>query len=331
MGFFQSIKENWSRKKDSDKETILSGLSKARNAFSSQMNEILMRYRNVDEDFFEELENVLLQSDMGVSITMEIIDQLRQEVKRHKITEPGKIKEVLFEIMVRLYFHDHQDNSLEYAENGPSVYWFVGVNGVGKTTTIAKIAYRLQQQKKQLLLAAGDTFRAGAIQQLETWGDRLGIPTIKQLEGSDPAAVIFDAIRSGTTRKTDVILCDSAGRLQNKENLMKELMKIHKVIERECPGAPHEVLLVMDATTGQNGLLQAKAFHESVHVTGIILTKMDGTAKGGILFAIRKELNIPIKFIGYGEKLEDLHPFSVDDYFAGLFADFFEEDATSTN
>ena len=248
-------------------------------------------------------------------------------MKRKNIKDTAGIQSVISEKLVEIYESGEAEfNGLAIQESGLTVILFVGVNGVGKTTTIGKLAHRLKQQGKTVMLAAGDTFRAGAIEQLQVWGDRVGVDVIKQSEGSDPAAVMYDAVRAAKSRGVDVLICDTAGRLQNKVNLMNELQKVHRVIEREVPGAPHEVLLALDATTGQNALIQAQAFKEATNVTGIVLTKLDGTAKGGIVLAIRNKLNIPVKFVGLGEKMDDLQPFDTEKYVYGLFAEGLEQE-----
>lgn len=299
------------------------GLAKTRNTFTSKVNDLVARYRKVDEDFFEELEEVLLQADVGFETVMELMDKLRFEVQRKNIKDTEGIQTIISEKLVEIY-----ENGEEYIAElniqpagELTVILFVGVNGVGKTTTIGKLAHRLKSEGKSVMLAAGDTFRAGAIDQLQVWGDRVGCEVIKQSEGSDPAAVMYDAIRAAKNRGVDVLICDTAGRLQNKVNLMNELEKVHRVISREIPNAPHEVLLALDATTGQNALVQAQTFKEATNVSGIVLTKLDGTAKGGIVLAIRNKLNIPVKFVGLGEKMDDLQPFDAERYVYGLFAD----------
>jgi len=299
------------------------GLAKTRDTFTSKVTDLIARYRKVDEEFFEELEEILLQADVGFETVMELIDELRFEVQRRNIKETDGLYVVICEKLVEIYEKGEEGISeLNLQPDGElTVILFVGVNGVGKTTTIGKLAHRLKKQGKTVMLAAGDTFRAGAIEQLQVWGDRVGCEVIKQAEGSDPAAVIYDAINAAKKRGADVLICDTAGRLQNKVNLMKELEKIHRVISREIPNAPHEVLLVLDATTGQNALIQAQTFKEATNVTGIVLTKLDGTAKGGIVLAIRNKLNIPVKFVGLGEKVDDLQPFDPERYVYGLFAD----------
>ena len=299
------------------------GLEKTRNSFTSKVNDLVARYRKVDEDFFEELEDLLLQADVGFETVMELMDKLRYEVQRKNIKDTNGIQAVISEKLVEIYEQGEEDLiELNMQPDGElTVILFVGVNGVGKTTTIGKLAHRLKSQGKSVVLAAGDTFRAGAIDQLQVWGDRVGCEVIKQSEGSDPAAVMYDAIRAAKNRKADVLICDTAGRLQNKVNLMNELEKVHRVISREIPNAPHEVLLALDATTGQNALVQAQTFKEATNVTGIVLTKLDGTAKGGIVLAIRNKLHIPVKFVGLGEKMDDLQPFDAERYVYGLFAD----------
>ncbi|MEY9969927.1 fused signal recognition particle receptor [Lysinibacillus sp. RC46] len=299
------------------------GLEKTRNSFTSKVNDLVARYRKVDEDFFEELEDLLLQADVGFETVMELMDKLRFEVQRKNIKDTDGIQTIISEKLVEIYEQGEEDLiELNMQPKGElTVILFVGVNGVGKTTTIGKLAHRLKSQGKTVVLAAGDTFRAGAIDQLQVWGDRVGCEVIKQSEGSDPAAVMYDAIRAAKNRNADVLICDTAGRLQNKVNLMNELEKVHRVISREVPNAPHEVLLALDATTGQNALVQAQTFKEATNVTGIVLTKLDGTAKGGIVLAIRNKLHIPVKFVGLGEKMDDLQPFDAERYVYGLFAE----------
>ncbi|MCM3736182.1 signal recognition particle-docking protein FtsY [Bacillus cytotoxicus] len=325
MSFFKKLKEKISKQTDTVTEKFKQGLEKTRNSFAEKVNDLVYRYRKVDEEFFEELEEILIGADVGVSVVMELIDQLRDEVKRRNIQDPKEVQAVISEKLVEIYKGDGNfNNEINVQDNALTVVLFVGVNGVGKTTTIGKMAHKFKSDGKSVLLAAGDTFRAGAIEQLEVWGERVGVEVIKQGSGSDPAAVMFDAIQAAKSRKVDVLLCDTAGRLQNKVNLMKELEKVKRVIEREVPGAPHEVLLVIDATTGQNGLSQAKTFREATNVTGIVLTKLDGTAKGGIVLAIRNEMDVPVKFVGLGEQMDDLQAFDPEQYVYGLFADFVE-------
>lgn len=312
---------------DSVTQKFKDGLSKTRNSFSERVNDLVSRYRQVDEEFFEELEEILISADVGVATVLDLIDDLKSEVKHRNIKDPQDVQAVISEKLIDIYESgEEQIGELNMQQNDLTVILFVGVNGVGKTTTIGKIAHRFKQEGKKVVMAAGDTFRAGAIEQLEVWGERVGVDVIKQSAGSDPAAVMYDAVQSAKARKADVLLCDTAGRLQNKVNLMKELEKVKRVIEREIPGAPHEVLLVLDATTGQNALSQAKTFSEATNVTGIVLTKLDGTAKGGIVLAIRNELKLPVKFVGLGEKVDDLQPFDTEQYIYGLFANAVEEE-----
>ena len=325
MSFFKKLKEKISQKTDAVTEKFKDGLSKTRDSFSEKVNDLISRYRKVDEEFFEELEEILISADVGVTTVMELIDVLKTEVKKRNIQDPKDVQAVISEKLVELFSGDDEKvEALNIQPDSLTVILFVGVNGVGKTTTIGKLAYKLKNEGKSVLLAAGDTFRAGAIEQLEVWGERVGVEVIKQSEGSDPAAVMFDAVQAAKSRKVDVLICDTAGRLQNKVNLMKELEKVKRVIEREIPGAPHEVLLVLDATTGQNAMSQAKQFSEATNVTGIVLTKLDGTAKGGIVLAIRHELKTPVKFVGLGEKMEDLQEFDPEQFVYGLFAEMVE-------
>jgi fused signal recognition particle receptor len=326
MSFFKKIKEAISSKTETITNKFVEGLSKTRDAFTSKVEELILRRRKIDEQFYEELEEILIGSDVGVNTVLELIDTLRDEVKKRKIEEAAELRPVLMEKITELLRGEEADSRLRMNESGLTVILFVGVNGVGKTTTIGKLAHQFKQQGKKVLLAAGDTFRAGAIEQLDVWGERASVDVIKHQSGSDPAAVMFDAIQAAKNRDVDVLLCDTAGRLQNKANLMEELNKIYRVIGREIPGAPHEVLLVLDATTGQNALSQAKLFGEKTGVTGLVLTKLDGTAKGGIVVAIRQELNIPVKFVGLGEKMDDLQPFDSAQFVNSLFGGWLPEE-----
>ncbi|MDE5412997.1 MAG: signal recognition particle-docking protein FtsY [Bacillaceae bacterium] len=325
MSFFKKLKDKITGQTESVTEKFKTGLEKTRDSFVGKMNELVARYRKVDEDFFEELEELLISSDVGVATVMELIDNLKDEVRLRNIKDTSEIQPVISEKLAELLQKDEEDASLNIQEGAMTVILFVGVNGVGKTTTIGKMAHMFKEEGKSVLLAAGDTFRAGAIEQLEVWGERVGVDVIKQQAGSDPAAVMFDAVQAAKSRNADVLLCDTAGRLQNKVNLMKELEKVKRVIEREVPNAPHEVLLVLDATTGQNAMSQAKQFSETTDVSGIVLTKLDGTAKGGIVLAIRHELDIPVKYVGLGEKMDDLQPFNAEQFVYGLFKDVLEE------
>jgi fused signal recognition particle receptor len=327
MSFFKKLKDKFTESSDSVTEKFKDGLSKTRNNFTFRVNDLVARYRKVDEDFFEELEEILIGADVGFDTVMELIDELKMEVKRRNIQDTEEIQPVISEKLVEIYQGESDDDSsLNIKEDELTVILFVGVNGVGKTTTIGKMAHMFKEEGKNVVLAAGDTFRAGAIEQLEVWGERVGVPVIKQAAGSDPAAVMFDAVQSAKAKKADILICDTAGRLQNKVNLMKELEKVKRVIEREIPGAPHEVLLVLDATTGQNAMLQAKTFKEATNVSGIVLTKLDGTAKGGIVLAIRNELQVPVKYVGLGEKMDDLQPFDAEKYVYGLFSNLVDKE-----
>jgi fused signal recognition particle receptor len=320
MSFFKRLKEQISAKTEEVAQKFREGLSKTRNAFTEKVEDLFARRGRIDEEFYEELEEILITSDVGVNTVMELVDDLRKEARARRIESAEELKPILSEKLVAL-LGEGEDSALRLPQSGLGVILFVGVNGVGKTTTIGKLAHRLIGQGKKVMLAAGDTFRAGAIEQLEVWGQRVGADVIRHQAGSDPAAVMFDAIQAARNRGVDVLLCDTAGRLQNKANLMEELNKIYRVIRREVPDAPHEVLLVVDATTGQNALNQAKMFGEKTGVTGLVLTKLDGTAKGGIVVAIRKELNIPVKFVGLGERVDDLQEFDSAQFVHALFAD----------
>ncbi|WP_338786633.1 signal recognition particle-docking protein FtsY [Metabacillus sp. FJAT-53654] len=327
MSFFKKLKDKITKQTDSVTEKFKEGLTKTRDSFAGKMNDLVAKYRKVDEEFFEELEELLISADVGVTTVMDLIDELKLEVKRQNIQDTKEVQAVISEKLVEIYQGDQDgdDNELNLQKDRLNVVLFVGVNGVGKTTTIGKLAHKLKSEGNSVLLAAGDTFRAGAIEQLEVWGERVGVDVIKQSEGSDPAAVMYDAVQAAKARKVDVLLCDTAGRLQNKVNLMKELEKVKRVIEKEIPGAPHEVLLVLDATTGQNAMTQAKQFSQATNVSGIVLTKLDGTAKGGIVLAIKGELDIPVKFVGLGEKMDDLQEFNTEQYVYGLFSGIIEE------
>ncbi|MCM3160472.1 signal recognition particle-docking protein FtsY [Metabacillus litoralis] len=327
MSFFKKLKEKITQQTDSVTEKFKEGLTKTRDSFAGKMNDLVAKYRKVDEEFFEELEELLISADVGVATVMDLIDELKMEVKRQNIQDTKEVQAVISEKLVEIYEGSDDDeslNKLDLQAGRLNVVLFVGVNGVGKTTTIGKLAHKLKSEGNSVLLAAGDTFRAGAIEQLEVWGERVGVDVIKQSEGSDPAAVMYDAVQAAKARNVDVLLCDTAGRLQNKVNLMKELEKVKRVIEREIPGAPHEVLLVLDATTGQNAMTQAKQFSQATDVSGIVLTKLDGTAKGGIVLAIKGELDIPVKFVGLGEKMDDLQEFNTEQYVYGLFSEIIE-------
>ena len=300
MGFFDRLK---------------AGLSKTKNAIFGKLDQLFKSFSVVDEDMLEELEEVLITADVGVSSTESIIDSLRSRIKSQKITDPEEVKIALQEILIGM-IGEGEELKLE---TKPSVILVIGVNGVGKTTSIAKIANLLKSEGKNVILAAADTFRAAAIDQLQVWADRVGVDLISHEEGSDPAAVVFDAVSAAKKRHADVLIIDTAGRLHNKKNLMEELAKINRVVDKELPGCSRETLLVLDATTGQNAVSQAKEFRNSAPLTGLVLTKLDGTAKGGIVFSIRDELGIPVKFIGVGEQVDDLQYFSAPDFVSALF------------
>lgn len=325
MSFLKNLKDKFTSGSDSATEKFRSGLSKTRNSFAGKVNDLVKRYRKVDEEFFEELEDILISADVGVATVMDLIEELKDEARTRNIQDTEELQSVISEKLTEFLHKSDEDGRLNVQPNGLTVILVVGVNGAGKTTTIGKLANKFTQEGKKVLLAAGDTFRAGAIQQLSVWGERVGVDVIKHQEGSDPAAVIFDGLQAAKSRGVDILLCDTAGRLQNKVNLMKELEKVKRIISRELPGAPHEVLLVLDATTGQNAFMQAKTFEKSSDVTGIALTKMDGTAKGGIIFAIRHELDIPVKFVGLGEGIDDLQAFDPEKFVYGLFSDTIAE------
>ncbi len=300
MGLFQKIKE---------------GLKKTRNGIFSQIDSMLKSFTKIDNELFEELEELLIMGDVGIKTSQKICEQLRKKTKEEGIKDPNKIHDLLHEIIADMLRGGEEMK----IDTKPSVILVIGVNGVGKTTTIGKIAAKLQQDGKKVILAAADTFRAAAIDQLEIWAERSKVDLIKQSEGSDPAAVVFDAVSAAKSRGADVIICDTAGRLHNKKNLMAELSKISRIIDRELPEADKEFLLVVDATTGQNAVNQAREFQSAAGITGIILTKLDGTARGGVILAIKDELGLPVKFIGVGEQVNDLQPFDPDAFANALF------------
>ena len=302
MGFFELIKEE---------------LKKKKNAITERIDQVLVSFGKIDEELFEELEEILITSDVGIDTSMKIIENLKKKVKVNKVVDPQKVKELLKQEVSEILSMGESELKLETT---PSIILVVGVNGVGKTTSIGKIANLLKTQGKKVVLAAGDTFRAAAIDQLEIWSDRVGVELIKHSEGADPAAVIYDAIQAVKARKADVLICDTAGRLHTKKNLMEELKKVFRVIDRELPNASREVLLVLDATTGQNAISQAKSFGDITDVTGIVLTKLDGTAKGGIVIAVASSLNMPVKFIGVGEQMDDLQRFNAKEFAEALFS-----------
>lgn len=300
MGLFSKIKE---------------GLKKTRESFSASLDNMLGSYTEIDESLFEQLEELLVMADTGVPTAERICEEVKKRVKAQRVTDPTQIFEMLRETVAEMIAGDEE----LHVRTKPSIILVIGVNGVGKTTTIGKIASRLRQEKKKVLLAAADTFRAAAIEQLEVWAERSGSEIVKHPEGSDPASVVYDAIAAAKSRGTDVVICDTAGRLHNKKNLMDELAKINRIIDRELPDADKDVLLVLDATTGQNAVNQAREFQNVANLTGIVLTKLDGTARGGVVLAIREELKLPVKFIGVGEQVDDLQPFDAKAFSEALF------------
>lgn len=319
MGLFNKIKSAFSK----DKEASLyeDGLVKSRHEFTTEISNLSKKYKNIDDDYFEELENILIMSDIGINTVMKFIDKLKVRVRDEKITDSDILKEVIVDELLIMYVDNGvMSNKINYKDDGPSVMLFVGVNGVGKTTSIGKIAKRLKKDGKRVLLVAGDTFRAGAIEQLVLWGNRIGVEVVTS-NSKDPSALVYDGITKAINERYDVVLVDTAGRLQNKVNLMNELGKINNVIKKLTLNSPCETLLVLDATTGQNGINQAKAFNEVTDITGIVLTKLDGTAKGGIVLAIKEEVGIPVKFASFGEGEDDLEAFDIEKYVYGLFKD----------
>lgn len=320
MGFFNKLKEKVFGKSNSKNEKYVVAMDKSRNNFSTKLNALAARYREVNEDYFDELEEILIEADIGVKIVMDIIEETKKEVRLEKIKTPEEINETLVDKMFIYYAKggEEMDTEVKFNDNGPTVILVVGVNGVGKTTSIAKLAYRFKNEGKKVLLVAGDTFRAGAVEQLEVWAKRVNVDIIKGNEKEDPSSVYYRGVSLAKKENYDVVICDSAGRLQTKTNLMDELAKMRRVLAKEIEGAPHEVMLVIDATTGQNGVLQASSFAASTGVDSIILTKMDSTSKGGIILSIREELGIPVKFIGLGEKIDDLEEFDLEEYIYGL-------------
>lgn len=300
-------------------EKFKRGLKKSRDNFQSSLNLLLSSHRSINEEFFEKLEEILIESDISYNTVLELTDSLKQEAKIKNIKSSVELQNIIIEKLVNIYMDEEEKTELNFQKNNLTVYLFVGVNGVGKTTSIGKLAYKLRKNGKKVLIAAGDTFRAGAIDQLDDWAKKSGVNIIKSKEGVDPASVIYDALQSAKANNYDFLLCDTAGRLQNKDYLMKELEKIIKIIKRENGHEPQEVLLTIDATTGQNGIIQAKAFKEICNVSGVILTKLDGTAKGGIVISIKNELDIPVKLVGLGEGLDDLEKFDSEKYIYSLF------------
>ncbi len=338
MGLFNKIKNMFSgsekeEKKVSDEQVVEKnsnesnikvyekGLSKSRKGFVSKLADLTNKYSKITDEYFDELEEILIMADIGVNTVMEFIDRLRDRVRHENITDPSELKEIIVDELFIIYVNDEVlSNKIKFNENGPTVILFVGVNGVGKTTTIGKLANKFKDDGKKVLLVGADTFRAGAVEQLREWSERIGVGFFGK-ENSDPASVVFDGLVKAKDDEYDIVLVDTAGRLQNKVNLMKELEKINKVIDNQIEGGATETLLVVDATTGQNGISQAKAFKEITNITGIVLTKLDGTAKGGIVLAIKESVGIPVKYIGLGETKDDLQVFDIEKYIYGLFKD----------
>ena len=325
MGLFDKFKNIIKKKDDNfvegDAKAYDDGLKKTRDEFVSKLNILGIKYTKVNEEYFEELESLLIMADIGVNTVMKFMDKLRSRVKKESIVDTKYLNEVIVDELLIIYVSGELlSDKIKMNENGPTVILMVGVNGVGKTTTIGKLAYKYKNEGKSVMLIAGDTFRAGAVSQLKIWADRTD-SLFYGVEESDPSAVIYDGLLMAKEKNVDIVLVDTAGRLQNKVNLMKELEKMNKVINTHIPGAPQETLLVIDASTGQNGIMQAKSFKEITDITGIVLTKLDGTAKGGIVLAIKEEVNLPVKFIGLGEKIDDLKPFDIENYIYGLFKD----------
>ncbi|MFP4478538.1 MAG: signal recognition particle-docking protein FtsY [Candidatus Izemoplasmatales bacterium] len=323
MGLFKKLFTSKEKRRKAEKYKI--GMMKTRKNTLSSLKDLLRNSKTIDEDLYGQLEEIFIMADVGVDTVVEFIEALREEVEKEKITDPKDLENIIVDKMFELYLKGEVINTnIRYNEDDLTVILFVGVNGTGKTTTIGKLAHKIKNEGKSVMMAAGDTFRAGAINQLKIFGERVGCEVVAKEAGSDPASVIFDAIKKAKDEKIDVLLIDTAGRLQNKKNLMNELGKINRIIERETGNNVYETYLVIDATTGQNGLSQAKIFSEVANITGVVLTKLDGTAKGGIVLAIRNKLNIPISFVGMGEKITDLEYFDIEDYIYGLFSDFFE-------
>ena len=318
MGLISFLKNKF-KKKDESVDTYSQGMEKSRQNFSNKLTNLSLRYKTVNQEYFEELEQILIESDVGINLTLKIIDEVLEQSRLEKITEPTKINEILVDKM----FVDYASkgdiiNELSFKKGIPTVLLVVGVNGVGKTTTIAKLANRYKEMGKKVVLVAADTFRAGAVEQLSVWAERLGVQIITGAPEADPASVAYDGVKKALEVNADLVIVDTAGRLQTKNNLMAELAKIKRVIGKEIEGAPQETFLIIDATTGQNGVMQAKAFAEVTNLTGVVITKMDGTSKGGIILAIRDEIGVPVRFIGLGEKMSDLMEFDLDKYLYGL-------------
>ena len=319
MGLISFLKEKFSKKKDEKVESYTEGMSKSRQNFSNKLNSLTKKYKKVNQEYFEELEEILIESDVGVKLTLRVIDEVLEESKKNKIYDAEEINEILIDHIFKDYMDKgEQLTDVRFVNNGPTVLLVVGVNGVGKTTTIAKLAKRYIDKGKSVLLVASDTFRAGASEQLQIWANRLNCDIVTGPYNSDPSSVSYDGLTKAKKENIDLVIIDVAGRLQNKTNLMDELSKLRRVVAKVIPEAPHETFLIIDATTGQNGVVQAKAFAEVTELTGVVITKMDGTSKGGIILAIRDELGVPVRFIGLGEKMDDLKEFDLESYIYGL-------------
>lgn len=320
MGLISFLKKKFAGQKNESTDKYVVGLEKSHANFSSKLKRLAKKYERITEEYYDQLLEILIGADVGVNLTYQIIEATKSEAITSNTFVPEQINEILVDKMFIGYLNQGEDiiNDIQFDREGPTVLLVVGVNGVGKTTSIAKLAYRYKQKGKKVLLVAGDTFRAGAVAQLEVWANRLDVPIVLGREKADPASVAYDGVVRGKALGVDLIIVDTAGRLQTKTNLMAELSKIRRVIGREIEGGPHEVFLIIDATTGQNGILQAKAFAEATGLTGVVITKMDGTSKGGIILAIRDEIGVPVRFIGLGEKLEDLDEFDLEKYLYGL-------------
>ena len=320
MGLFKFLKEKFAKKNNIETNTYVKGMEKSRANFASKLDELSLKYKSVNQDYFDSLEEILIEADVGVNLTIRLIEEVLEQSKQENIKDPKTINELLVDKMFLDYATKGNDiqSDIKFVENGVTVLLVCGVNGVGKTTSIAKLAYRYINMGKKVVLAAADTFRAGATEQLQVWANRLSCPIVIGKPDSDPASVAYEGAKKAKEINADLLIVDTAGRLHNKVNLMNELAKISRVIGKEIPGAPHEAFLIIDATTGQNGLMQAKQFLDCVKLSGIVITKMDGTSKGGIILAIRDELGLPVRFIGLGEKMEDLQEFDLDKYLYGL-------------
>ena len=325
MGFFSTLKNIFKGKNDKDKDSYLLGLDKSKKSFASRIRKLALSFTGINEEFLEELMITLLEADIGYKTATKIVSEVENRAMDKKLRKFDEISDCLIEVMHDMYV-SNEDKPFNENPNGPTVILMVGVNGSGKTTTTAKLANSFKNQGKKVALVAADTFRAGAVEQLAQWAQRLDLPCIKGREKADPSSVLVDGCRYAKNENVDILICDTAGRLQNKTNLMKELEKMHKVVGREIPSAPHEVWLVLDATTGQNGISQAEIFLETSKVNGIVLTKLDGSAKGGVVIAIRDLLGLPVKYIGLGEKLEDLREFDIDSYLYSLCEGIYEND-----